>query len=144
MSDRLMGLDFGAFTVGVAISDELNILAHEHSTIKRPHEKKLRRTFAEIERLVALYDIGRIIVGLPVYEDGTESGRSLKARDFAEQVGRRTAIPVTLYDERFTTASAREILDISGIPRDMQKEHIDKIAAAIILQDYMDNVLSRE
>lgn len=136
---RLMGLDFGAHTVGVALSDELGMIAHEHVTVKRERESKLRRTLSEIDALCREFGVERIVVGLPLNVDDSMSERAHKSRDFAEQVERRTGIKTVLYDERFTTSAARDILDESGIKRSEQKRVIDQVAAAIILQDYLDN-----
>ena len=134
---RVMGLDYGAKTVGVAISDELLMTAQPKETITRDRESKLRKTLVRIEELVSEYDVGLIVVGLPLNMDDSEGKRALAARAFGDQVSRRTALPVVMYDERLTTVEADEMLQRMEIPREHRKQYIDQIAASVILQDYM-------
>ena len=136
---RIMGLDYGAKTVGVALSDELLITAQPKETITREREGKIRKTLVRIEELVQEYGVGLIVVGLPLNMDGSERERAQKARDFGEQVSRRTALPVVMYDERLTTVEADAMLQEMEIPRSGRKQVIDQIAASVILQDYMEN-----
>ena len=134
---RVMGLDYGAKTVGVAISDELLMTAQPKETITRDRESKLRKTLVRIEELVSEYDVGLIVVGLPLNMDDSEGERAQAARAFGDQVSRRTALPVVMYDERLTTVEADEMLQRMEIPREHRKQYIDQIAASVILQDYM-------
>lgn len=134
---RVMGLDYGAKTVGVAISDELLMTAQPKETITRDRESKLRKTLVRIEELVSEYDVGLIVVGLPLNMNDSEGERAQAARAFGEQVSRRTALPVVMYDERLTTVEADEMLQRMEIPREHRKQYIDQIAASVILQDYM-------
>ena len=134
---RVMGLDYGAKTVGVAISDELLMTAQPKETITRDRESKLRKTLVRIEELVSEYDVGLIVVGLPLNMNDSEGERAQAARAFGEQVSRRTALPVVMYDERLTTVEADEALQRMEIPREHRKQYIDQIAASVILQDYM-------
>ena len=136
---RIMALDYGAKTVGVALSDELLLTAQPKETITRDRESKLRRTLVRIEELVTEYDVGQIIVGLPLNMDGSEGERAKRARAFGDQVSRRTALPVVMYDERLTTVEADEMLRRMEIPPEHRKQYIDQIAASVILQDYMEN-----
>ena len=136
---RIMALDYGAKTVGVALSDELLLTAQPKETITRDRESKLRRTLVRIEELVTEYDVGQIIVGLPLNMDGSEGERAERARAFGDQVSRRTALPVVMYDERLTTVEADEMLRRMEIPPEHRKQYIDQIAASVILQDYMEN-----
>ena len=136
---KLIGLDYGSKTVGVAASDEMQILASPVETIFRKEEGKLRKTYARIEEICREQGASGVVVGLPVNMDGEESERSALARDFAEAVARRTGLSVVLWDERLTTVEAEEILREKGVPRRDFKKEIDAIAAAIILQDYLDN-----
>ena len=136
---RIMGLDYGAKTVGVALSDELLMTVQPKETITRDRENKLRRTLARIEELAAQYDVGLIVVGLPLNMNDSEGERAQAARAFGEQVSRRTALPVVMYDERLTTVEADEALQRMEIPREHRKQYIDQIAAGVILRDYMDN-----
>ena len=132
-----MGLDYGAKTVGVAVSDPLGLTAQAVETIFRERESKLRRTLARIGELIAEYGAERIVLGLPVHMGGEPGERARKTQEFAELLRRRFGLPVELWDERLSTAAADDILEESGVPVTERKKYIDKIAAALILEDYM-------
>jgi putative Holliday junction resolvase len=136
---RIMGLDYGSKTVGVAISDELLLTAQGKEIIRRKEENKLRKTLARIEELIQEYSVEQIVLGLPLNMDQTPSERSQLCLEFKDKIERRTGIPVTMWDERLTTVEADEIMDELGIKGRDRKEYVDMIAAQIILQDYMDN-----
>lgn len=136
---RIMGLDYGSKTVGVAISDELLLTAQGKEIIRRKEENKLRRTLARIEELIVEYKVEAIVLGLPLNMDQTPSERSNLCLEFKDKIERRTGIPVTMWDERLTTVEADEIMDEAGIRGRQRKEYVDMIAAQIILQDYLDN-----
>ncbi len=136
---RIMGLDYGSRTVGVAISDELLITAQAKEIIRRKEENKLRKTLARIEELIQEYGVEKIVLGLPVHMDGSDSERSQLCLEFKEKIERRTGIPVEMLDERLTTVEADEIMDEVGVRGRERKEYVDMIAAQIILQDYLDN-----
>ena len=136
---RIMGLDFGGKTCGVAISDTLLITAQPKEIIRRDRENKLRRTFARIEELIREYDVGLIVLGLPLNMDDSQGERARKTLEFQESLERRTGLPVVMSDERLTTVEAEEIMREQGISRDKYKEYVDMIAAGIILRDYMEN-----
>ena len=136
---RIMGLDYGSKTVGVAISDELLLTAQAKEIIRRKEENKLRRTLARIEELIQEYGVEKIVLGLPVNMDQSVSERSQLSLEFKDRIERRTGIPVTMWDERLTTVEADEIMDEVGIKGKDRKEYVDMIAAQIILQDYLDN-----
>lgn len=138
MGKRIMGLDFGAMTCGVAISDELLITSQGIETIRRTHETKLRKTLARIEELIEEYDVGRIVLGLPKKLDGSEGERAEKSRQFMEDLERRTGLEVVLWDERLTTVEATRALDEAGLSLVKKNEVVDKIAAVIILRSYLD------
>ncbi len=135
---RILGLDYGKRYVGAAVSDPLGLTAQPLEVIQRKEENKLRRTFARIEELVKEYDVKRIVVGLPKNMDDTEGESAAKCRDFAANVSRRTGIETVLWDERLSSVSANDILIESGVRREDKKKYIDKIAASIILRDYLD------
>lgn len=135
---RILGLDYGKRYVGAAVSDSLGLTAQPLEVIQRKEENKLRRTFARIEELVKEYDVKRIVVGLPKNMDDTEGESAAKCRDFAANVSRRTGIETVLWDERLSSVSANDILIESGVRREDKKKYIDKIAASIILRDYLD------
>ncbi len=134
-----MGLDYGAKTVGVALSDALLLTAQPKETIWRDRENKIRKTLVRIEELVVENDVRLIVVGLPLNMDDSEGERAKFAMDFKESVERRTAVPVVMSDERLTTVAADEMLEEMGVPASERKQHIDQIAASIILQEYMEN-----
>ncbi len=134
---RIMGLDYGSRTVGVAISDELFMTAQAKEIIRRKEENKLRRTLARIEELILEYDIREIVLGLPLHMDSSVGVRAEISMDFKDKLERRTGIPVVLLDERLTTVEADEIMDELGIRGKERKDYVDMIAAKVILQDYL-------
>lgn len=136
---RLMGLDLGSKTVGVAVSDPLLNVAREVEIIRRKEENKLRQTLARIEELIVEYDVKEIVLGLPLNMDGTEGERAALSLEFKDKLERRTGLPVHMWDERLTTVEAIEIMDADGIkPKDREK-YVDMIAARVILEGYMEN-----
>ena len=134
---RIMGLDFGSKTVGVAVSDPLGYTAQGVETIVRREENKLRQTCQRIEALIKEYEITSIVLGYPKNMDDSVGERARKTEEFKTMLERRTGLPVILWDERLTTVEADEILEESGVPRSERKKVIDKIAAGIILQSYL-------
>ena len=135
---RIMGLEFGSKTVGVAISDELLITAQGKEIIRRKEENKLRQTLARIEELIVEYDVQEIVLGLPKNMNNTEGERVELTLDFKEKLERRTGLPVATWDERLTTVAADRAMMEAGIRREDRKEHVDKLAAVFILQGYLD------
>ncbi len=135
---RVMGLDFGSKTVGVAISDELLITAQGKEIIRRKEENKLRRTLARIEELIVENDVEKIVLGLPKNMNATEGARAELTLEFKEKLERRTGLPVVLWDERLTTVAADKAMIEAGIRRENRKDYVDMIAAVFILQGYLD------
>lgn len=135
---RIMGLDYGSKTVGVAISDELGITAQPIMTIERKSENKLRRTLAKIEELIDEYGVSFVVLGYPKNMDNTVGARALATEEFKEHLERRTGLEVVLQDERLSTVESERILMESGVRRENRKEYVDKMAAAVILQSYLD------
>lgn len=135
---RIMGLDYGAKTMGVAISDALQITAQGIEVIRRERENKLRRTLARIEELLVAYEVEKIVLGLPKHMNGSEGERAEKSLALKETLERRTGLPVVMWDERLTTVSADKAMIEAGIRRENRKEYADKIAAVLILQGYLD------
>lgn len=133
-----MGLDFGSKTTGVAVSDPLGITAQGIETITRKDETKLRQTCARIEELIREYEVGTIVLGYPKNMNNTLGERVEKTLAFKEMLERRTNLPVVMWDERLTTNAAEQILIESGVRRENRKSVIDKIAAVLILQGYLD------
>ncbi len=141
---RILGLDFGSKTVGVAVSDGLLLTAQGVETIERKDESKLRKTCARIEELIAEYEVTEIVLGLPKNMNNTEGERVEKTKAFGEMLERRTGLPVHYWDERLTTVAAEQILMESGVRRENRKAVIDKVAAGLILQGYLDCLKTKE
>ena len=137
---RIMGLDYGSKTVGVAMSDPLGITAQAVETIWRKDENKLRKTCARIEELISEYEVERILLGLPKHMNNDLGERAQKALAFGEMVKRRTGLEVVMWDERLTTVEAERTLIENNVRRENRKQYIDKIAAVFILQGYLDSI----
>ena len=137
---RIMGLDYGSKTVGVAMSDPLGITAQAVETIWRKDENKLRKTCARIEELISEYEVERIVLGLPKHMNNDLGERAQKALAFGEMVKRRTGLEVVMWDERLTTVEAERTLIENNVRRENRKKYIDKIAAVFILQGYLDSI----
>ena len=137
---RIMGLDYGTKTVGVAISDALKITAQGIETIERKEENKLRRTCARIEELIKEYDVEKIVLGFPKHMNNDIGERAEKALEFGEMLKRRTGLEVVMWDERLTTVAAERTLIESKVRRENRKQYIDKIAEVFILQGYLDSL----
>lgn len=135
---RIMGLDFGSKTVGVAVSDALLITAQGVEIIRRKEENKLRQTLARIEELIVEYEVKEIVLGFPVNMNAEQGIRAELTQEFKEKLERRTGLLVYLWDERLTTVAADKAMIEAGIRREKRKEHVDKIAAVFILQGYLD------
>ena len=134
---RIMGLDFGSKTVGVAVSDPLGITAQGVEIVRRKSPNKLRQTLARIEELIREYDVEELVLGYPKNMNGTEGERCEKTKEFKELLEKRTGLPVTLWDERLTTVAADRSMMEAGLGRYERKEYVDEIAAVFILQGYM-------
>ena len=135
---RIMGLDYGSKTVGVAVSDPLGLTAQGIETICRKEENKLRKTLARIEELVKEYEVEKIVLGLPKHMNNDLGERAEKSLEFQEMLMRRTGLEVVMWDERLSTASAERTLIESQVRREDRKKYVDKIAAVFILQGYLD------
>ena len=122
---RIMGLDYGTKTVGVAVSDPLGITAQAVETVTRKDENKLRKTLARIESLATEYGVEKFVIGFP---------------KFGEMLKRRTGIEIVMWDERLTTVEAERTLMESGVRRENRKQYVDQIAAVFILQGYLDSL----
>ncbi len=135
---RIIGLDYGSKTVGVALSDPLGLTAQGLETIVRKEENKLRKTYARIETLIRENEVEKIVLGYPKNMNDTEGERVQKTLAFKEALERRTGLEVILWDERMSTIQAERVLMESGVRREDRKTYIDKIAAGFILQAYLD------
>ena len=141
---RIIGLDYGSKTVGVAISDELLLTAQPLMTIERKSENKLRKTLAKIEELIEEYEVSFVVLGYPKNMDNTEGDRVEATNIFKEHIERRTGLEVYLQDERLSTVESERILMEAGIRCENRKTYVDKMAAAVILQTYLDTQKSKD
>lgn len=132
---RLMGLDVGDKRIGVALSDEGAVLATPRETLDRRSNAK---AIARLLELARDQRVGEILVGMPYSLDGSSGPQADKVSRFVEALRAETPIPVTVWDERLTTVAAEEILVQNGVPPAERRATIDKVAAAIILQSYLD------
>lgn len=135
---RILGLDFGSKTCGVAVSDPLLLTAQGVEIIRRKDENKLRQTYARIEEFAVQYEVSEIVLGYPKNMNDTEGERVEKTQKFKEDLERRTGLPVVLWDERLTTVAADKSMMDMGIRRENRKNYVDEIAAMFILQGYLD------
>ena len=136
---RILGLDYGTKTVGVALSDPMGLTAQPVETIERKEENKLRRTLARIDELAKANEVTEIVLGYPKHMDNTEGRRCEATAAFKEMVERRTGLPVILWDERMSTVFAERTLIEGGVRREHRKAYVDKLAAVYILQGYLDS-----
>ena len=137
---RILGLDYGSKTVGVAVSDPLLITAQGVEIIRRESEGKIRKTYQRIEELCKEYEVEKIVLGYPKNMNGTDGERAEKSLEFKEALERRCAVPVIMWDERLTTVTADKTMMEAGIRRENRKEYVDEIAAMIILQNYLESI----
>lgn len=135
---RILGLDYGSKTVGVAVSDPLGLTAQGVEIIRRKSENKMRQTLARIEELAVQYQAEKIVLGLPKNMDNTLGDRAEKSLELKGILERRTGLAVVMWDERLTTVSANRVLMEEGVRRERRKERVDEIAAIFILQGYLD------
>ena len=137
---KIMGLDYGSVTVGVAISDSMLLTAQPVEVIKRKSENKLRQTLARIQVLAEENDVGRIVLGYPKNMNNSEGERVERTKEFMEKLKARTGLEVVLWDERLSTVSAMDVLKEGGVRSEHRKTYVDKIAASLILQGYLDSI----
>ena len=135
-----MGLDYGSVTVGVAISDSMLLTAQPVEVIKRKGENKLRQTLARIEALVQEHEVERIVLGYPKNMNNSEGERVQHTKEFMDKLIARTGLEVVLWDERLSTAAAMDMLKEGGVRPENRKSYVDKIAASLILQGYLDSI----
>ena len=132
---RILGLDVGERTIGVAVSDEMGWTAQGLETIQRQSPEA---DYARLLQLIEQYQVKEIVVGLPRNMNGTIGPRGESCQRFARQLAERTALPVRLWDERLTTMAAEKMLIAADVSRKKRKRVIDKMAAVLILQGYLD------
>lgn len=141
MSLRIMGLDMGSKTIGVAVSDELGLTAQGTKTIRR---ESIEKDLEAIADLVRRFNVTRIVVGLPINMSGTLGVEAKKVLDFVEDMRNALSLSITTWDERLSTVQARRVLVEAGLSRKKRKKVIDKTAATLILQSFLDAERIRE
>ena len=137
---RILGLDYGSKTVGVAVSDQLGLTAQAVETIWRKQENHLRQTLARIDELAAEYQVERIVLGYPKNMNNTIGERAEKALEFQQMLEKRTGLQVIMWDERLTTVEANRTLMEASVRRENRKKYLDQLAAVFILQGYLDSL----
>src|SRR5688572_22135495 len=133
---RVMALDVGDKTIGIAVSDALLLTAQSRPTLRR---KDLQSDLEILRRVASENEVHQIVVGQPLHMNGTKSAQSEKVARFAEELHKTLAIPVVFWDERLTSFAAEQHLEEMGLNWRQRREHVDKIAAMIILQNYLDS-----
>lgn len=135
---RIMGLDYGSKTIGVAVSDPLGLTAQGVEIIRREEENKLRKSLRRVEELVKEYEVEEIVLGFPKNMNNTIGERAEKSLQLKETLERRLRLPVVMWDERLTTVEANRTLMETGVRRENRGKYVDMIAAVFILQGYLD------
>ncbi len=134
ISGRILGIDPGERRIGIALSDALGIIAQPHMVIDRRSSDAI----AVIKALCVEYDVQTVVMGLPRSLSGEEGAASARSRELGAAVGEATGCLIEFYDERFTTVQAESALIEGGMRRRQRRETIDKVAAAVMLQGYLD------
>jgi putative Holliday junction resolvase len=137
---RILALDYGTKTVGVAVCDEMHITITPLNVIRRNKPTKLRQTLSRISELIDEYQPALVVLGFPYNLDGTEGFRCEDTISFKEQLENRIKVPIVLYDERLSTVEAYEIMDEQGIDKLTQREVVDSYAAEVILRSYLNSI----
>lgn len=132
---RIMGLDLGTKTIGVAISDEIGLTAQGIETINRQSTDEIAR----LKKLIHEYEVGEIVLGFPKNMNNTVGERGQAAKRFQDELSQQVSLPVHLWDERLTTVAAERMLIAADVSRKKRKKVIDKMAAVYILQSYLDS-----
>lgn len=138
--EKIMGLDYGDVRIGIAFSDLMGVIASAYETYKRVSEEK---DLEHICNLIAEYDVKKVVIGLPYNMDGTEGIRAEVTKEFANKLIERAKVEIIYQDERLSSVSAEEALIEAGVRREKRKNLIDKVAASIILQCYLDSAKRR-
>jgi putative holliday junction resolvase len=133
---RVMGLDVGDKTIGIAISDALLMTAQSRPTLRRSN---LDLDMRHLRDLAAANDVHQVVVGNPLHMSGDESPQSQKVAQFARKLSKTLGLPVDLWDERLTSFAAEQHLEEMGLKWRQRRRHVDKIAAMLILQSYLDS-----
>ncbi len=134
---RIMGLDIGTKNIGVAVSDETGTIAQARGVVKRENEKK---AISRIKGIAEEYKVEEVVVGLPLNMNGTRGERAQDSEKFAKLLEKELKLPVKLWDERLSTKEAEDIMIMADISRKKRRKDLDKLAAQIILQNYLDSL----
>lgn len=138
---RIIGLDYGDKTVGVAVSDPFGWTAQGVEIIKRNSENEYKQSLGRLQELIEEYGVEKIVLGYPLNLDGSVSERCRKTESYKERIERRfPKIPVILWDERLSTVAAASFLMEAGLNSSQRKGVIDKMAAVYILQGYLNSI----
>lgn len=138
---RILGLDYGDKTVGVAVSDPFGWTAQGVEIIKRNSENEYKQSLGRLAELIKEYEVDTIVLGYPLNLDGSVSERCKKTEAYKERIERRfTGVPVILWDERLSTVAATNFLMEAGLNNGQRKGVIDKMAAVYILQGYLNSI----
>ena len=137
---RILGLDYGSKTVGVAVSDPLGLTAQGVEIIRRERENKLRQTMARIDELIAQYGVEKIVLGLPKHMNNDMGDRAVRTLEFQEMLRKRTGLDVVMWDERLTTVAADRTMNELNIRGRARRQLVDEIAAVFILQTWLDRM----
>jgi putative holliday junction resolvase len=132
---RILALDFGSRTIGLAVSDELGVTAQGLATYRRTNK---RNDFDHLRRTIKQYGIGELVMGLPLRMSGAEGIQSEKVHAFAEELRRRFKLPVHLFDERLTSVEANRLLRETDMSIRRRAEVVDRLAAVLILQSFLE------
>jgi putative Holliday junction resolvase len=134
-SRRILALDVGKKRIGLAVSDELGFTAQGLETFQR---NRIRDDLARLEELTRKLDIGTLLIGKPLHMSGDESRQSEYTREFADRLATQTSLPVVFWDERLTSAEAERTLRETGASLDQKKKSVDRLAAMLLLESYLD------
>lgn len=137
MGLRILALDFGKRRIGLAISDELGITAQGLETVQRTN---IREDIQRLAQLISEKSVSLILMGNPLHMSGSESRQAEYARDFASRLSERTGVEVRFWDERLTTVAAQRVLKESGISIQKRARAVDRLAAVILLESYLDSL----
>lgn len=135
MRPRILGLDVGSKTIGLAVSDPLGITAQGLETLRRTNK---RADFTRLEEVIRGYQVAEIVVGYPLRLSGAEGAQAEKMQQFAEELRRRFQLPVHLWDERLTSAQANRVLRDTDMSIKRRGAVVDRMAAVLILQSWME------
>lgn len=140
---RIMGLDFGSKTLGVAICDPFGWTAQGIETIRRKDVTNLVQTLDRLMQIIEEYQVEKIILGLPINMNNTEGERVEKTKNFRKHLEKRTKIPIEFWDERLSTVGAERSMLEADLSRKKRGEIIDMMAAVYILQGYLDSMKNK-